>query len=278
MTASGDEPTVAIIFVVYREYARLDSLLERQAAPPGLHLVVVDNTEEDAFRPDLHSKWRSMGVSVLRPETNLGYAGAGQHAVDSLPELRSAAWVVLANSDLQFDFGDLWSRLASRSLPEDLGVLAPRLVTTTGGELAQRHYVEAPSAARFLRLGRIYSQYYLAVLHRTLSDLTRGARTRGSRLDDSTQIFAPHGALMIFTRRYVSETAFLRFPTFLFCEEVFVGLECSKANLRCHYDASIVYSHAGHGSIGRIPSRRVVTFLRDSHLAAASALQASEHN
>jgi GT2 family glycosyltransferase len=268
-----DSLRVVFIFVVYREYESLDRILSSQVVPCGVTVVVVDNTEPAHADHSRLASWISHGAEVVSPG-NVGYCGAAAVAVEHIPAISESDFVCLANTDLDFDIRRIVKTLREGHLSnETIGIIAPRLVDKAGGMVPQLHYRVKPSARKFRALSVIYSVYLLGTSYRLLGDLRRAARARSSFPLEPVNIFSPHGAFVIVTRHYLARTAGFSFPTFLFCEEVFFGVECERANLICRFAPEITYSHDGHGSMGRLPSRRLIRQLRDAHRLAAVELK-----
>jgi hypothetical protein len=82
--------------------------------------------------------------------------------------------------------------------------------------------------------------------------------------------------LIVFLRQYFQSPDAFSFPQFLFCEEVFIGLNAQSHGLRCLELPGLSYAHANHGVIGSIPSRSAIKCLQRSHAWAAKALAEAE--
>lgn len=267
------------VFVLYRNYADFLSFMERQSSVIShARLVVVDNTEatqvdEGAVRT-LHNDDRL--IYLRSREGNVGYLGAANHALRTIPSAREAQFLCVANTDLVFDVESFARTLSQPERYDDaVGLIAPRLVGADGSPRRQLHYRHEPDPLQLRRIARIYSSYHLAVAYRLLADVKRRLirRRRHAPLDE--RLFAPHGALMVFTRRFVMAVSELEMPTFLFCEEYFVGRQGQDLGLTCVFDPELTYTHDHHGSMGQIPSRHLVEYMRESHVAAAARLSSS---
>lgn len=266
---------LSIIFVNYRDYSALDRLL-LETSPAAARIYVVDNTEPEHRQDSTIARWRSLEGVVVVSADNLGYLGAARRAVVEYPEIMDSDFVAVSNSDLTFNLDDFTEKLGDGSQWSNVGLIAPMLVGPDGEPLPQRHYLEAPRSSKYSKLARIYRKYPLAVGHRLLSDLKHSVMKADTAPPYKKDLFAPHGALMIFSNLYMKHTDVFDFPPFLFCEEVFVGLQNRSANLRCIFLPTLTYSHLGHGSMGRLPSKRIIGYLAEAHSWAARALRDSE--
>ena len=267
-----------IVFVNYRDYDGLRSVLS-QAVPPGLRVVIADNTEDADRDERALAEWEALeGVRVARTD-NPGYLGAAR-AVQAAGLIdANCDAVIVSNTDISIDFVKLVEELDRHGSPvtsDGVGMIAPALLDSNGSlARRQQHYLSRPSSAHFDRLARVFGNYWVAVGYRALGDIKRRL-VRGRQPSPGEQVFAPHGSFMIFTREYMSRTSGFDFPSFLFCEEIFVGLETARAGLACIYDPRFQYKHDGHRSMGRGQSRRVIRYLQESHEWAARALSDAE--
>jgi hypothetical protein len=274
---------VRYIFILYNSYEDFDRFLREQGSKlPVLstEIYLVDNSENR--RTDFTDRWHDdFGIEIIVPDRNAGYFGGAQAAVDSNRQAFMATdYTVVANVDLSFSLFDFTRVLGEISLASEIGVLAPCLITSDGAYSRQNHYFTKPTARSYRRLAAIYSNYYLAITHRILADIKKAFRKRTTMEPQKLEgvIYAPHGAMMVFTRQYINNTDIFSHPAFLFCEEIFVGHQCEVNNLRCVIEKRLRYTHSNHGSIGAIPSRKIVSFLRDAHRITAPLLLEPQSN
>jgi len=274
------EDKVAIVLINYRDYDSLLRLLaDQECIPDASTVVVVDNTEPGRRNYEAIDVILNIpGVTLLHAE-NPGYFGGVRWAIDRMPSLRGSSSLMVCNTDLRFSFNDFVAYMRAESAAfhsAKVGVIAPRLVMPDGSPTRQLHLMDAPSARKMSRLGRIFSNRLTLAMYKRAGDAKRLLRSSGvgssAELADGQQIFAPHGALMIFTSDYLQSPDAFANPSFLFGEEIFVGLHAEDLGLTCIYCASLPYTHEAHGSMGNWPSRAVSSHLRDSHLWAAAAL------
>src|SRR5690606_32041439 len=126
------------------------------------------------------------------------------------------------------DFADYLRSVQSEVEANRVGVIAPQLVSDTGAALQQLHLFRRPTAQRMSRLAALFSNYYLLLLHKRLGDVKRAIKpswgTPRAALESGQKIFAPHGALFVFSREFLADKDALNYPCFLFGEETFVGL------------------------------------------------------
>lgn len=269
----------AILFVLYKSYGALDRLFQNQnwneIARLGVDIFVVDNTPIELKSLDYHSLWmEKFGVLTLDPNRNLGYFGAPRWAQNLIPDFAAYDFFAISNVDLTYSIVSVANALQKRleTQNENVGMYAPCLVDGNGSPTRQLHYFKKPDRKKYEQLANIYSRYNIALLHRFMADIKRKFASSAPQGNLIGRIFAPHGALMIFTKSYLSLGTGFDHPVFLFCEEIFAGMKCERANLYCELAPEIAYQHENHGSMGKVASRQIVGYLRDAHIAAAKWL------
>ncbi len=110
--------------------------------------------------------------------------------------------------------------------------------------------------------------YFLSVAWDWLSRVKRALRSSlaGKRPDEGAAgaIYAPHGAFLIFSRKYFEAGGFLDDQLFLFGEEISVGEICRNLGLAVFYDPSLSVIHNEHQSTGVGMTRTKFKYHRQS--------------
>ena len=74
-------------------------------------------------------------------------------------------------------------------------------------------------------------------------------------------IYAPHGSFIIFTKFYFLNGGNLKYPCFLFNEEVFVAETVLKLNLKVIYDNQLIVYDNEHVSTGTFRSKIIANYV-----------------
>ena len=119
--AGAPAPRVEGLVVHWRAADALDRLLASWPEDPGIALVVVDNSGELALAP-------RTGLTVLRPETNLGFAGGVNRALAAA----RAPLVLLLNPDARPSPGAVEELARALDAHPSWAGVAPRLVGEDG--------------------------------------------------------------------------------------------------------------------------------------------------
>lgn len=253
---------IVIVAVSYKGVAHAKRLVESLLAQTYLQwrLVLVDNARQEAEA----SAWRRLQqiderVSVLHAPFNLGYLGAASWAYDRIePDLFD--WLVVSNVDLIYrrDALEELSRIHDRAI----GAVAPSVISQSTGADQNPHLRRRPSGlARYRRrllLGNVVTAQVavgLVWLRARLHSSRSGSSVDGH---SPSTIYAPHGSCMCLSSRFFERGGTLRYPLFLFGEEVFIAEECRRISLRVKYVPGMVISHVEHAQIGWIRPRWIL--------------------
>jgi GT2 family glycosyltransferase len=200
------------------------------------------------------------GNSSVRFESmshNVGYFGAAHRVLQSLCAERLPDWIVVSNTDIRLPQSDLFDRLAQMQFAP--AVIAPRIISGRTGLDQNPFHLTRPSAFRMLVnriLPRVPVLFWLlqvqcAVkrrIRRFIAPQTSPAQSRPAK------IYAPHGAFIIFNRKYFEEGGNLNVGAFLFAEEKFVAETCRRLKLDVLYVPAIEVIHDEHVSTGQNPA------------------------
>jgi GT2 family glycosyltransferase len=124
-----------------------------------------------------------------------------------------------------------------------------------------------PSWFKLLRCRFWQSNYYLMWFKQWLSPYVRTARhhlnfRRPSLWAARTDVYAPHGAFLIFSRSYFEAGGYIDDGFFLYAEEFSVAEICRQLQLRVVHDPGLRVWHNAHGVTGRMCNRTTFEYGR----------------
>ncbi|MHB1361565.1 MAG: glycosyltransferase family protein [Thermoleophilia bacterium] len=242
----------------------------------GLSIRLVDNTQRGpADFESFSEKIRGVNSDVICLQTvgNPGYFGGARMALDSFLQghERMPEWVIVSNVDIEFPDNTLVAELDRLNGIDDLGIIAPAILSADTKIDINPIFVKRPSKMRMKFYKTVFSNYYSGNLYEALSllksNVNKSRVINGSGRGEAPSerfIYAPHGSCIIFTKRYFSRGGTLAFPPILFNEEIFVAEAALRLGLRVLYDPKIRIVHAGHVSTGRFRSREVASLFAES--------------
>lgn len=214
---------------------------------------VIDNSiksknEEDEFRRSLQVN----GVSLHSSNENLGYFGCIPIA-QRLMKNETFDCVIYCNPDLHLDVNFLKELKVSMHFK---GIIAPSIISMTEGFDQNPKYLSKLSRSKMIRLKLIYSNLLTYVLFFSLArvkELLFFIKKRSTQSNDNLNriIYAPHGAMFIFT-----EESFFKclepYPCFLFGEEIYIAEEAEKAGVKVFYTPNVKVYDSRHASISSL--------------------------
>lgn len=267
MTAAS----IAIIVISYRNNRELTGFLrhlhESFTSGPD-HVVAVAN----GLAPAEVTELERMAVGLLPGRLRLvagpanpGYFGGAEkgHAL-----LRQAPtppdWVIVTNDDIRFA-PDFFASLRAQD-PARSSVLAPDLVVPATGLHQNPYYTTKPSRRRLQQLLWLHRRPEFMKAFVALRALRqRWRRQRPAPPPTArTEIYAPHGACMVFSGEYFSRGQTLRYPSFLYGEEFFVAESARRTGLPIAFEPSLRAEHHEHSSTGLLAPVSMARYVHES--------------
>ena len=247
------------------------------AARTNIHLSIVDNSGE-ITSSDFGQFVSSFDqLDVLSPNENLGYFGGADYAVKAIgAKLKKFASVLIVNPDIIFD-GKFFSQLAIvLDDAESAGAIFPT-VFDTNEQCDMNPFLASRPPKSFLDTRiRAFSNRLTFLFWNLASMFKRKLasvqNTPVNNAQSVTEIYAGHGALMIFTPDFFRLGGTFERPTFLYSEELFIAEQCRQVNLICVHYPELKTTHVSHATTSLVPgnSRRVwalesLKHIRDSY-------------
>lgn len=252
----------------------VQSLL-RQDQAADIHIVVVDNSENEEEFTNLKNRLNFEQVMIIESKTNLGYFGGAKYGLQYYSSLwEIPEWIIISNTDLEIQDPEFCNKLWSNWKGSET-VIAPSIVSTHTGLDENPHMVKRPSIRRILFYRTLYRFYYLTLFYQYLSCFRNYAKlklidkipwlssTIKSRSNEKL-IYAPHGSFIIFNRNFF-KNADIDFGAFLFAEEIFVGELARNSGVKIVYAPSLIVIHHSHSTTGIIKNRKMIKFKNDSY-------------
>lgn len=253
-------PPVLIITVNFRRPDCTLAFLQSAAQLDDFeccHVVVVDNNSgDDSISHIQRAVKRFENVNLLASPENRGYFHAAKHAFDSfLEENCTPDWVIICNNDILFDRRSFLTELVSHD-PNSIGVLAPAVISEITGLDSNPMIAKKPGMLRILRYRFLLSNYLIARLTQRMAPLVRQLRYRLRDFAESSegrsrQIYAPHGAMLVFSRTFFQRGGSIDDGSFLFGEEIGVAETCLRIGLPIIYDSRLHVLHKDNQTTGR---------------------------
>jgi GT2 family glycosyltransferase len=234
------------------------------------YLVIVDNCSENDSVPRIQQAIHGRdNVELAVSPRNRGYFGAARWALDRyLADHPLPSWVIVCNNDITFDDSQFLRRLIETD-PTAVGMVAPSIISSLTKNDANPSILERPSSIRMLQYRLWFSSYHAMWIKQWLWPFIRRARKRfkGRQLilrnELQREIYAPHGAFLIFSRQFFESGGFIDDGTFLFGEEFVVAEMCRRLCLPIMHDPLLRVWHAEGQTLGRMLTREMFQYQKN---------------
>jgi GT2 family glycosyltransferase len=245
------QPTLELL----RSLSRLERFSE-------LYVMIVENKSGEGSGEALQNAISGLSNCELFELTaNAGYFGAAKAGLDEFLERQGMLpdWLIVCNHDVLIGDSDFVAKLFAQD-PMAVGVIAPRIQVLPSRVDQNPFMINRPGWLRWAQLRLINSFYGAATVWDWLFRQKLAAKTswlalRGKSASISNggrqPIYAPHGAFMIFSRRYFEAGGYLDGNLFLYGEEISVAEICRSLGLAVIYEPSLCVVHNEHASTGK---------------------------
>lgn len=255
MSTNNPLPHIMVFCVNYSSYDYLHTFMEsveRAAAKANglcrITLCVGDNTATD---------WQGIPENLTPHCTlksfpyhlNIGYLGCALRMMAEVgwQEVSQASYCIISNVDLTLR-EDFFSVLATTEWPADTGWLAPDIFTERLNHHDNPFQTRRPRKRDFIRWQLLYSNH---IIYKWLEKLYHLRGKHQNIPDKQTTIYAGHGSLMVISGQFLAKHPYLKFPTFMYGEELFFAELIYQDKLKTYYCPSLYVSNVGRVSTGK---------------------------
>lgn len=237
--------------------------------------MIVDNTpragSEDFFRAlrAVHPR-----VIAVKAPSNLGYFGGAEHGWETWRSATNTQpdWVMVSNVDVDFVDAAFFPTLLGAAYPAGTGVVGPAIFSVARKGDWNPKISERPSARTMRRYVWLYRSHWVFNLYEqaarvkyALASLRKKAAVASiGQCSRPMLTYAVHGACMLFRRDYFERGGDLRYPSFLFGEEIFVAETARKLGLSTWHDPRLKLLSRDHASTGRFRTKTMTKYMQDS--------------
>jgi GT2 family glycosyltransferase len=246
---------ILILCVNYNSYKELYNYLNsiNTAATKVLHelnvdVMIADNTTANFENIDTE-KYISINVKPFAFHENLGYLGGISRIIKANPSLNfnEYIYVIISNVDIILP-PDFFEKLIPYKRDEKVAWIAPKIISYKEKRDRNPKSLKKPSIKHIDELRFLFSHPILFNLYTKTLYKIRKRKTYNSK----EQIYAGHGSFMIFSGSFMKKNRRFKFPSFLFCEEIFLAELVRKSGLIVIYEPSIIVNDIDHISTGKL--------------------------
>ena len=246
---------VAFICVNYNSYDSLKAYLEsiekaKRAAGFDfkLSVVIVDNSE---CIKDISKDAYDFEIVHIKSGKNIGYFGGIEFGIKKAEfDLSDYDYSIISNVDVLVS-ENFFYELNKTIVDSCVGCIAPSIISKVENGNRNPKIVNRISVRKLKVLRIMYRFPLLHILYSNLIYLKRREKVQNA---EDGYIYAPHGSFMIFTKRASEFLQTMKYPCFLFGEEIFVAENLMKKGLKVLYKSSLVVNDSEHVSTDKMKS------------------------
>lgn len=260
-----DSETIIFIVISHRGAVHIPRLFRslQEQTVQNWKLVIVDNSGDEQELENIRSITSAESRAMVIAEQNLGYFSTAESIRGKIVGNKNT--IVICNPDAALSGEGSLQVLKNCAEIPDVGIVAPRIISSRDGHNQNPNYESRPSKSAQLRRKLSMSTPALVEIVGRISKVKRKLfRNNQKKTDLQRDIYAAHGSFMVFTRQFFLAGGDLSHPLFLFGEELTAAERCRKLGLRTVYTPNATVSHIEHGGLGISRSREI-----RKHTAAA---------
>ena len=255
---------VNIVTVSYRNHGDTRAFLDSLATVRGFqecNVTVVNNAvgSEDLAELDEIAASFEGSLTMVHSAENLYYWGGANTVVrkvlDSDTEHGSTDWIIVCNNDILFNDAGFLETLRTYD-PSDHGVIAPSIISLATGRDQNPFLRKSPGMLNLIKWRLLFSSFHVARvllgLRWAVDPMRRLRRPRRptDRAWKREDIFAAHGACMVFSRRYFESGGWLDTTVPMYMEEISTGAIAERIGVPVRFCPDLQVQHREHATTG----------------------------
>jgi GT2 family glycosyltransferase len=219
-------------------------------------IVVVDNFSPNKTGIELQKMFSEISnIHIILNNENGGFSkGNNVGYLYAKKELKSD-YIIVLNNDVIFEDYDFLSKMKESLIGNYSSVIAPSIINSKG-------YSQNPLRIKELSLYSIFIgglsnllQYFFTFIGVAFFQKFKTS----IRLDSTIEGIVPHGAIIIYTPKYVSFEDFAFYPiTFLYAEEDIMSVYYRIKNYKVIYNPLLQIRHEEDYTINKISKNQVL--------------------
>jgi len=224
-------------------------------------LYIVDNSNSGRLK-DFIELLSQSNIHYSKTDRNLGYFGAAKWQLSKL-DYADKDYVIISNNDI-YILNDDFFHILSQNL-KIYDVIGPSIKTSEGIE--QNPHRKTPySLKRKILYNLYFSNYLIANLISNIITLKKRIFLKtNSAVQMEQEIFAPHGAFVIFTKNYFKNDGYIDDGYFLYGEENSIAAIVQQNNLKIGFIPKLKVLHFESVTTGKGLSKIKYGFQKEAN-------------
>ncbi len=256
--------TVAFICVNYNNVNYTKQFIESiRKISTDIKIVIVDNDSNENDIVEL-KKIHDENVEVIFSDKNVGYfrgLNLGINAIDA----KNYDFVVIGNNDLYFE-SNFVEELKKMQVNNDILCIAPNIIRLDGIH-QNPHIINKFGFKENLYRKLYYSNYYVSIVLQKFYNSLKFMINPTNRVGNEKEMIITmgYGACYILNKNFFNHFKELDAPNFLMEEEGVLANQVLSVGGKTLYFPNLIVNHHDHTSIGKIPSKKLYNFAKESY-------------
>lgn len=244
----------------------VNNLIHQQSSKEFV-IAICNNGSKDYQKLNDFAVQHSDIVKVVAPAQNEGYLGGANQALKYyLKDNSMPNFVILCNTDMQIPDKHFMEKLIAKHTTSSYSLIAPNILVSDTMIPQNPYYQSRISANKMRLLIFVTSNFLLYKGYHLFYELKRklNSNPQNSSKQYAETMYAMHGSFMIFKKQYFELGSTFDFPSFLFCEEIFIAETARKLNLKIYFEQELKVLHFEHATTGLNKNPTLVKYLHNS--------------
>lgn len=231
-------------------------------------VYILDNTPIlDRKKFQWAGNCNNLSFNLYISDYNSGYLGGVELLLKNnlvREKTLSSDYTVVSNVDLALNI-DFIYKLQGLTIKPDVGWIAPSIYSYFEQRDRNPKILKRPKKQKLRTLEFIFINPFIYYIYLTfIYTLKKYKRSKEAINYESKNIYAGHGSFMIFTKKFITLNINFKFPSFLFCEEIFFGELVLKEKMKVQYISNLKIHDSDHASTGKLKRKSYCRMNRNS--------------
>lgn len=260
---------ILILCVNYNSYRELNNYLQslETAAKAASQLVSVDVFVGDnttVNQQEILKDYNYIHVSVFPYYQNVGYIGCASAMFHELNQDQANKYdfVFISNVDLLLSetfFIELNSIDSNTA-----GWIVPSVYTIGTKRNENPYMLSRPTRLKMFLLELLYSFPLLYSLHKVFYPFRHKEREVLTNHQQNRLIYAGHGSIIIFSKKFMKSNWLMSFPGFMYGEEIYFAELVRRAQLTTEFYPQLIVNNIGNVSTKFLGNKRKCQMSKES--------------
>lgn len=250
-----------------KEIFQYASMIKRLDGSNELLLVININSlleyKEREFIKEIKERFNN--ALVFNSGINLGYLNGMLHGYNELLKLKNFnnyEYIIMSNTDIFIKDIQFLRKLMSNEYPENIGCVAPCVMTPTRGTYENPQYIERLSKQSMKRRILIFSLPPMAVIYFKLANLK--SRLLKREKPSSGYMYSAHGCYFILTKKFMDIFRKSKYGATMYSEEIYIAEKILQANFEEYYDEALEVEHLESTVTSLLANKKKCKMISDS--------------